>query len=296
MNTQHLPLEDIQLLYSNNNLRPRHFLKANGSWGYAVDQWLLSTHHEFHCFDRACNKILKPRVEGTGSGWKPVEGTRSSSVEFTWLANDKNSTEAQERGPGEAIYLSLGCLTEIQALPKRCLLLWWHMHSSFKRTFFTLNHKISLLLPSFKAASYEYPPRFKSRQNYTLATLKSLRAFLLPGSWWNWIVLQTLFCECECGLLLRGYYLVGRDLIQEGHVSPRNDVLHITAFCTMAEVWSKERVYQPLLWWDMSVPLVCKEDLHSEADWSTACNHREPFPPNRYEWVPSQPKCTDQIT
>lgn len=31
VNTQHLPSEDIQLLYSNNNLRPRHFLKANGS-------------------------------------------------------------------------------------------------------------------------------------------------------------------------------------------------------------------------------------------------------------------------
>lgn len=189
MNTQHLPLEDIQLLYSNNNPRPRHFLKANGSWGYAVDQWLPSTHHSFHCFDRACNKILKPQVEGTGSGWKPVEGTQSSSVEFTWLTNGKNSIEAQERSPGQAIYLSLGCLIEIQALPKRCFLLRWPMQFCFKRTFFTLNHTISLLLPSFKAASCEYPPRFQSRQNYTCATPKGLRGFLLAGSWWNWIVL-----------------------------------------------------------------------------------------------------------
>lgn len=189
MNTQYLPSEDIQLLNSCNNLRQRHFLKANGSWDYAVDQWLLWTHHSFHCFDRACNKILKPQVEGTGSCWKPVEGTQSLSVEFTWLANTRKFIEAQERGPGQAIYLSLRCLTEIQALPKRCLLLRCHMQFGFKRTFFTLNHKISLLLPSFKAASYEYPHRFQSRQNYTWATLKILRTFLLADSWWNWIVL-----------------------------------------------------------------------------------------------------------
>lgn len=62
--------------------------------------------------------------------------------------------------------------------------------------------------------------------------------------------------------------------------SPRNDVLHITASLYHGRgVVQRNTVYQPFLWRDMSVPLVCKEGLHSEADWSTAHNHQEPFPP-----------------
>lgn len=110
-----------------------------------------------------------------GNQWKAL---KSSSVKFTWLANGKNSSE----GPGQAVYLSLECLTEIQALPKRCLLLSCYVQLGFKRTFFTLNHKTSLLLPSFKAASYDYPPRFQSRQNCPWATLKRLRTFSLAGN------------------------------------------------------------------------------------------------------------------
>lgn len=60
-----------------------------------------------------------------------------------------------------------------------------------------------------------------------------------------------------------------------GQGSLRNDVLHIMASLYHGRgVVQRNTVYQPLLWWDMSVPLVCKEDLHSEADWSTAYNHR----------------------
>lgn len=62
-------------------------------------------------------------------------------------------------------------------------------------------------------------------------------------------------------------YLVGKDLIQERQRSPRNDVLHITASLYHGRgVVQRNTVYQPLLWWDMSVPLVCKKDFHSEAD------------------------------
>lgn len=115
-----------------------------------------------------------------------------------------------------------------------------HMQLGFKRTFFTLNHKTSLLLPSFKAASYDYPPRFQSKQNCPCPTLKCLRTFFWLAADGTELSCKPYFVKCEHGLLLTGYYLAGKDFIQE-----RQEVQGKMCFtswppCTMAEVWSKE--------------------------------------------------------
>lgn len=221
-----------------------------------------------------------------------MEGTWNLSVEFTWLAKGKNSIESR----GQALYLSLGCLTETQALPKRCLLLRCHVQFGFQRTFLTLNQQISLLLPSFKAASCDYPPRFQSRQNCPWATLKCVRTFLLAGSWWNWIISPTWFCEIwACAFSNRLVFGGERFDPEETRKSKERCASHRGL---------------PVPWQRCGPKKQCT-NLSSDGTclylWfaRTICTLRltgaqltitDNISPSSYEWVPSLLKCTDQIT
>lgn len=92
---------------------------------------------------------------------------------------------------------------------------------------------------------------------------------------------------------------MGKDLIQERQGCPRNDVLHIMASLYHCRgLIQRNAVYPHLLRWDMYIYCYTayKEDLCLEAYWSTAYNHRALLPLDRYGWVPSQPKCTEQTS